>query len=112
MKVAEERERLIELLSKVVGELRGGRYDSLVAHVEAEREAQARVASIVAREKQCAARVSELAEGASSLNSTLCDNTLDNNTLCCMLTLRSEVSSCVCGVRVCGVRVCVCVPHR
>jgi hypothetical protein len=64
LKVAEERERLIELLSKVVGELRDGRYDSLVAHVEAEKEAAARVAGIVTREKQCAAKVAELAEGA------------------------------------------------
>ena len=63
LKVAEERERLIELLTKVLAELRDGRYDALVAQVEMERESQSRVTSTIAREKECAAKVAVLAEG-------------------------------------------------
>lgn len=60
LKISLERERLLELFSKVGDELESGRFDSLVAHVQMEKESRMRMEEIVEREKTSAAKVAEL----------------------------------------------------
>lgn len=62
LKIADERERLQDLVATTISELQEGRFDSLVEEVQREKDSRSRLADVVVREKESSSKVEELAD--------------------------------------------------